>query len=115
MDKSTVKTFGALAHIAGVGWATVIGVVFSIILIVKAEKDREAKLLGWQGLFWCIAVLVIIAITSIFLLIPIAGWIIWWIIQIAILVLSILWAMKIYNGKKVKIPFISDWAGKMAK
>jgi len=115
MDNSDIKSFGALAHLAGAGWASIVGVVFSIILIASAGKNRSAKLLGWQGLLWVVVVAAIGIVFSFLFFIPVAGWLLWWLIQIAALVISILWAVKIYNGKKVEIPFISDWARKIVK
>ena len=112
MDNSEIKIFGALAHIVGIGWAGIIGLVFSILLIVKGEKNRRAKLLGFQGLFWIIAVGVI---SLIFLPLYIYARPIWWIIQVLAFVASLFFAYKIYNGEKVEIPLISDLARKVAK
>jgi uncharacterized membrane protein len=114
MDDKTIKVLGALAHIAG-AWAGILGLICSIILIATAEKNRHAKILGWQGLFWVIAVAVIGLITAFFFFIPVIGTIIWWLIQIAALVVSILYALKIYKGKDVQIPLVSGLARKVAK
>jgi uncharacterized membrane protein len=54
-------------------------------------------------------------ITAFFFFIPVIGTIIWWLIQIAALVVSILYALKIYKGKDVQIPLVSGLARKVAK
>ena len=123
MDNKNIKIFGALAHLAG--WFGIIGLIFSIILLVSEDKSRRSKILGFQGLFWVIAVWIIMYVLTAFL-VPFGlnpftvGWagigaIIINILYILVLVYSIILSVKIYHGKEPTIPLISDWARKVAK
>lgn len=91
---------GALCYLCG--WLT--GLIFLLI----EKENKEVRYNAWQAIFLSIALIV----CYVFLIIPflglllfVAGWIGW-------LVVSIVSAVKAYQGQRFSVPLISDLAKK---
>jgi uncharacterized membrane protein len=105
LSQDTEKILAALGY--------PIWIVSLILVLIAKPENKFGKFHGLQGLFWNIFAWIVMVVVSIVLIplhyIPYAGWIfsgISYIIYIAFLVISIIFAVKAYQGKVFKIPVI---------
>jgi len=84
--------------------------IISLILILIAKPENKfGKFHGYQGLFFGIAWWVVVVVISMFGMIPYLGFIfgiISWLVGVGFFVVSILYAVKAYQGKTFKVPVI---------
>ncbi len=114
MDKDAKKILCALAYPI---W------IVAIINLIIAEKDKDLKYHGAQGLFFgiCIGILffALSFIAWILFFIPAIGWIVysllWMVLVIGSIVLAIMYAIKAFNLEKFKIPVVYDISKKAFK
>ncbi len=86
-------------------------IVALILLILSKPQNKIGKFNGYQGLFFGLSWLVIYGVISAFSAIPIIGFIfilIASLVTLAFLVIGILLAVQVYQGKIIKIPVLYD-------
>jgi len=91
MDKETEKVLSTLSYPI-----PILGLILALV-----AKSKEGKFHGWQGFFWGIALFVVNIIL---------GWIwmLYYIVFLAWLVLSIIFAVKTWKGEMFEIPVIAS-------
>ena len=115
MDNHTKRLLNTGAYLWG-PWIGIIGLICSIVCIVTADKDKNMKYHGIQGLGYGIAIFIVFAIVASifggygFGFDFVGGWYrygtIFTILNILVLVYSIWLASQVYKHKKIKIPVV---------
>lgn len=97
-----------------------IWIVALIVVLTEMKKDPYMRYHGWQALFWGIGWFVLwvgLAVLGIVLsFVPIVGSVISFlastVVALAWMVLSVLYAVRAYQGQRFEIPLIVEWARK---
>jgi len=93
-DAEDNKMYGILAYI---------GILF-IVPLLAAPESKFAKFHANQG---CVLFIAEVAL-SLLLVIPILGWLVWFVGSIAVLALAVFGIIGAANGKMEKLPVIGD-------
>ncbi|MBD3244981.1 MAG: DUF4870 domain-containing protein [Candidatus Moranbacteria bacterium] len=91
--------------VAAIGY---LGPLCLVPLLAKKESDF-AQFHGKQGLVLCIGIVV----SWVVIIIPFIGWLLFPLLEIAILVFMIMGIINALGGKKEKLPMIGDFADKI--
>lgn len=91
--------------------------ITSIIFMVMEDmkKDEFVQFNAKESLYYSIVQLVLIPLGIVFMFIPVLNIImgcVMWILHMALFVGRIVFAVKAYNGEKVVLPLIGEWASK---
>jgi uncharacterized membrane protein len=111
MAEKTNTTMGLSQNIASaLCYVPVLGWIFAIVVLV-VEKDPSVKWNAWQSVLLSAVVFVaVLAFTSTIILAFLVP-----VINIAVLIVDLILAVKSYNGSTFKLPVISSWADKIVK
>ena len=98
------NTAGALAYVT---------IIPAIVFLVAEPYNRSAfiRFHSWQSIFFGIA---FVAAHIILGIIPVIGWLILLLLDVAFLILWIMVLLKASKGEKYKLPFIGAFAEKQA-
>ena len=93
---------GALCYAPFIGW------VAALVLFI-VEKDKGVKWHAVQGLLLALALVVISWVMALTVILLILSPFVW----VAGLILQLVVAVKVYQGKTIKLPVIANWADKI--
>lgn len=86
-----------------------IWIIALVLILIAKPANKFGKFHGYQGLFYGIAWWVVVVVLNILSNIPFIGWlfsIVGWLAGLGFFVVSILYAVKAYNGKTFKVPVV---------
>ncbi len=86
-----------------------IWVIALVLILIAKPENKFGKFHGYQGLFFGIAWWVVVVVLSAFTRAPFIGWlfsVIGWFVGLGFFIVSIIYAVKAYQGKTFKVPVI---------
>jgi uncharacterized membrane protein len=111
MANDTDRLLHALCYIL---WPVAL-VLLIIELDQKNKGNPERRYHAYNGLGFFVALVIVWAALAILAFIPFLGWVVWTVGWIAMLVVAIYFAVQAYQGKRVNIPFVTDFLKKNVK
>jgi uncharacterized membrane protein len=122
-DSDSFRASDVTDHILGaVAYVAVVPAV--VLLIIPALRHRLfVRFHAWQGLLFtaavCVIALVLRLLFLLFSILPLGGSLIaWLLIGVGALAVTILWAtllVKAALGDGYELPFVGDWAARLAR
>lgn len=101
------STFGLDKNVAAAATYLLLWVSGLVFLLVEKD-DKEIKFHAWQSI-------ILFGGLSILMAIPVIGWVLSPIIGLVMLIAWIFLLVKTYQGEKVKLPVVGDFAEKQVK